>query len=105
MPVDSPPKEPKAVMMKYMTLTSIFLFAIAVPLAVRAEELCPIQAKSLRLGGVSGVAYYSPRSELPLDRHPCRTGQQPRAVREHAVAWAKGFRINAGQRKSRYADD
>jgi hypothetical protein len=59
MPVQSFPKKPKAVMTKRVILTAILLVAVAVSWAARAEELGQIQAKSLQLGNVSGVAYYT----------------------------------------------
>jgi hypothetical protein len=59
MPVDSRPKKLGAVMRKRAPLTSILLVAIAVSCAAQAEELFEIQGKSLPLGDVSGVAYYT----------------------------------------------
>ena len=58
MPLDSPPKKPKAAMTR-VTFTAILLVAGAVSWAARAEELREIQAKSLQFGDVSGVAYYT----------------------------------------------
>jgi hypothetical protein len=45
-------------MRKRVTLTSI-LIVVAVSSTAPAEKLYQIQAKSLRLGDVSGVAYYT----------------------------------------------
>ena len=45
--------------MTRVTFTAILLVAGAVPWTARAEDLREIQAKSLQLGDVSGVAYYT----------------------------------------------
>jgi hypothetical protein len=65
--VDSPLKRPKgckASMTKPAVFAAVTLLASAVSSAALAEELHsielhPIEAKSLRLGDVSGVAYYT----------------------------------------------
>jgi hypothetical protein len=60
MPVDVPPKKRKvAAMTRRVTFTTILLVAGAVSWAARAEDLGEIHAKSLQLGDVSGVAYYT----------------------------------------------
>lgn len=46
-------------MTRRMILAATFLVAVAVSWPARAEELRQIQAKSLQLGDVNGVAYYT----------------------------------------------
>src|SRR5260370_6357370 len=47
---------------KPATLAAILLVATAASLAASAEELRPIEAKSLQLGEMNGVAYYTEQS-------------------------------------------
>ena len=58
MPVDSPLKKPSVAMTR-VTFASVLFVASAVSWAARSEGLREIQAKSLQLGDVSGVAYYT----------------------------------------------
>ena len=58
MPADSPPKKPNAAMTG-VTFAAVLFVASAVSWAARPEGLREIQAKSLHLGDVGGVAYYT----------------------------------------------
>ena len=58
MPVESALKKLKVAMTR-VTFAGILLVAGALSWAARAEDLREIQAKSLQLGDVSGVAYYT----------------------------------------------
>ena len=60
--VESTPKKPKAAMTR-VTFAGILLVAVSLSWAARAEDLREIQAKSLQLGDVSGVAYYTVRGD------------------------------------------
>jgi hypothetical protein len=57
-PVDALPKKSTAAMTRVL-FTAVLFVAGAVSWATRAEDLHEIQAKSLQLGDVSGVAYYT----------------------------------------------
>jgi hypothetical protein len=58
MPVGSPLKKPSVAMTRVTFAAALFV-AGAVSWAAHAEGLREIQAKSLQLGDVSGVAYYT----------------------------------------------
>jgi hypothetical protein len=77
-------KKPNAAMTR-VAFTAVLFVAGAVSWAAGAENLREIQAMSLQLGDVSGVAYYTVQGQ-GTSRDACRPRQRARAVREHAVA-------------------